>query len=104
MDNIKPPTKIFCFIQSGKDTDWVSTIAICEDGHCLAEHLSSDNCLALQDIGMTSDMKHDRYKEHCPDGYDLVWLDDPANSPELDAAYAKNQELAAKAVLEEANK
>lgn len=86
--------KIYCFINSGKGTDWNIVIALCEDGHCLAQHCSSNEWFAKHDIGIDSDWKHDNYKEHCPDGYELVWLDDPANCPELDEVYKKNQELA----------
>lgn len=92
--------KIFCFINGGRGTDCNIVLAICEDGHCLAQHLSSNEWFARHDIGINSDWKHDKYEEHCQDGYELVWVDDPANSDELAAAYKKNQELAA---IEEAN-
>lgn len=68
-------------------------IALCEDGHCLAQHLSSNEGFAKHDIGLTSDWKHDNYKEHCPDGYELIWLDEPQDSKEIDAAYELNQQL-----------
>jgi hypothetical protein len=85
--------KIFCFINGGNGRDWFPVIAICEDGHCLAEHISSSEWFALHDIGINSDIKHEQYKEHCPNGYELVWVEDARNSVKLDAAYAKNQEL-----------
>lgn len=84
--------KIFCFISSGKDTDWVITYALCEDGHCLGSHCSSSNSFAQHDI--MGEWKHDEYKEHCPEGFELVWIEDANQSPEIDAAYKKNQELA----------
>lgn len=89
--------KIYCFINSGKGTDWIITIALCEDGHCLATHCSSNDYWAKHDIGINSDWKHDEYKKHCPEGYELVWIDDPASSKEVDDAYQKNQELAKQA-------
>lgn len=88
--------KIFCFVNSGRDTNWQIVIALCEDGHCLAQHLSSSEGFAKHDIGITSDCKHEKYKEHCPEGYELIWLDNPESSVDLDAAYEKNQELATK--------
>jgi len=96
--------KIFCFINGGNGSDWFNVLALCEDGHCLAQHVSSSEWWAKIDIGVNSDRQHDQYKEHCLDGYELVWIDDPANSAELAAAYAKNQELAADAALQEIKK
>ena len=88
--------KIYCFVNSGAGTDMQFVIALCEDGHCLAQHLSSSLGFAKHDIGMNSDWKHENYKEHCPEGYELVWIDDPKNSLEIDAAYLLNQQLAEK--------
>lgn len=85
--------KIFCLVNGGRGTDMQNVLALCEDGHCLGQHLSSSEGWAKHDIGITSDMKHDSYKQHCPDGYDLVWLDNPEDSDELKAAYTLNQEL-----------
>ncbi len=96
--------KIYCFINGGNGRDWLNVISICEDGHCLSQHISSSIGFAKHDIGINSDIKHENYKKHCPEGYELIWVDDPKDCPELDAAYAKNQELAAKNVIEESNK
>lgn len=94
--------KIYCFVNSGRGSDMQHVIALCEDGHCLAGHLSSSEGFAKHDIGMTSDWKHDHYKEHCPEGYELIWVDEPGGSPEIDAAYLLNQQIA-KAAEQNAN-
>lgn len=86
--------KIYCFINGGNGTDWFEVVAICEDGHVIGNHISSSESWAMHDIGITSFWKHEKYKEHCPDGYELIWVEDAANSPELKAAFAKNKELA----------
>lgn len=86
--------KIYCFVNSGKGTDWQIVIALCEDGHCLASHCSSNEGWAKHDIGIGSDWKHDKYKEHCPEGFELIWINDAADSKEVDAAYELNQQLA----------
>lgn len=102
MDNLKLPTyqtKIFCFINSVKRTDYNHVIALCEDGHCLAEHLSSNGWFARHDIGINSDNQHELYQEHCPNGYELIWVYEVEGHSGIDAAYAKNQELAAKATI-----
>lgn len=97
MESVK---KIFCFIQSGSGTDFINVMAICEDGHVLANHLSSSKLWAMHDIGINSDWKHEKYKEHCPDGYEVVWLeaDDikeqmKNKDGEFYSAYLLNQQL-----------
>lgn len=85
--------RIYCFINSGKGTDMCSGMAMAEDGHVLAGHLSSSEFWARYDLGLTSDRKHDEYRKHYPDGYELEWVDDPRAHEGLMAAYAKNQEL-----------
>ena len=37
-------------------------------------HYSSGIEWTKHDMGITSDWKHDTYKEKFPDGYELVWL------------------------------
>lgn len=85
--------KIFCFINSGRNTEFQNVVALCEDGHCLAGHLSSSEGWAKHDIGINSDWKHENYKNHCPEGYELVWLDDPNGVPEFESACEKNKQL-----------
>lgn len=66
--------KIFCFI-NGESSIGVFPLALAEDGTCLANHCSSNECWAMHDIGINSDWKHDKYKEHYPEGYELIWLE-----------------------------
>jgi len=93
--------KIFCFVNSGKGTDCQAVMALCADGVFLASHISSSEGFARHDIGITSDWKHDTYKKHCPEGFDLEWVDDPLNHPELMAAYELNQKLGKEAKAKE---
>lgn len=51
-------------------------IGIAEDGAILADHWSSNSYWAQHDLGVTSDWKHDLYKAHYPDGYEVVWVED----------------------------
>lgn len=93
----KPKPRIFCFINSSNFPHAINTAALSEDGHFLASRTSSDLYWAKHDIGITSDWKHEYYKEHYPDGYDLVWLDGiPTQYPEVMAAYAIYVERASK--------
>lgn len=85
--------KIYCFVNGGAGTDWQHVMAIAEDGHCLAQHVSSHEAWAKHDIGLTSEWKHDEYGEHYPDGYELEWVDNPRTHEGLEAAYRLNQKL-----------
>jgi hypothetical protein len=47
-----------------------------EDGTGLTSHLSSNDSFSKHDMGITSDWKHDIYKEKYPSGYELEWIDE----------------------------
>lgn len=93
-------TKILCWVNQGAGTDWQVVMAMTENGHYLASHVSSHELWAKHDIGLTSNWKHDIYSKHCPDGYELEWIDNPESHEGLDAAYKLNQELGALAETE----
>lgn len=73
--------------------------AMAEDGNVLCSHLSSSQGFCRHDMGLTSNWKHNYYKEHYPDGYELVDLTDKKSReellavPEFAAADAKATEL-----------
>jgi hypothetical protein len=94
--------KIFCFINGGSP-GWYNVAALAEDGYCLAGHLSSSEGWAKHDIGIGSDWKHEQYKAHYPDGYELVWLNDDELdiNKEFNLAIKKNEELGEEADLPE---
>ena len=83
-------SKIFVWVCTTVGRDVVCA-AMAEDGEVLAEHMSSNETWARHDMGFTSDWKHDAYKEHYPDGYELVWIESTENEEFL-AAFKKNQE------------
>jgi len=85
---------VFCFVNAGAGTDWQKVMAIAEDGHCLAQHISSNESWAMHDIGYRrSEWKHETYLEHYPDGCYLRWIEDPRHHRGLDAAYQLNQAM-----------
>lgn len=49
-----------------------------EDGkeklNCIAQHWSSGENWCKHDMGITSDWKHDTYKQFHPDGYELEFI------------------------------
>lgn len=83
---------IFCFINGPKDLGDVIVSALAEDGTFLAEHMSSSEWWAKHDIGLTSNWKHEAYKAHYPDGYELEWVDDARTHERLNCAYSKHIE------------
>ncbi len=64
-------------------------IALCEDGVVLAEHVSSSLDWLKHDMGLTSEWKHEAYRTHCPQGYQLVFVDQHmvASHEALNVAY-----------------
>jgi hypothetical protein len=73
-DTTEALPKIFLFIE-GENNWGVFPSALAEDGHCLAGYCSSNKSFAMHDIGFNSTWKHDNYKKHYPNGYELVWLE-----------------------------
>lgn len=81
---------IFCFLNGGSP-EWWNVSAVAEDGEGLAGHICSSPVYFHHDLGLTSDWKHDKYREKYPEGYRLVWVerDDLVNrtaAPEVLAA------------------
>ncbi len=74
-------TKIYlaCFPAAGWGKNDVIGYALGEDGQGLASHLSSNIDYSKHDMGLTSDWKHEVYKEVYPEGYELIWIDDADN-------------------------
>jgi hypothetical protein len=82
--------QIYAFVRD-KDIDGdVYVVAIGEDGTALAGHLSSSPSWARHDIGVTSTWKHEHYAKSYPDGFEVIWIEDPKTDPRAAAAYAKH--------------
>lgn len=81
--------KIYCFINGGS-YGWFDVQALSEEGHFITGHISSTVDFAKHDIGLTSNWKHELYEKYYPDGYGLLWVDDPENNEELNEAYRKH--------------
>ena len=84
--------KIYIFMNGGRGTDWINGMALAEDGTYLAGHISSNEGWFRHDMGLTSDWKHEVYNEYCPNGYELVEVENPRDHKGLQAAYKLNQE------------
>jgi len=88
-----PKIFLMCYPAQGFTPTDVLGFAVAEDGTGLCSHLSSNEEWSKHDMGLTSNWKHDIYNKHYPDGYELVWVDDPDNSPEYQAAFVLNKKL-----------
>jgi hypothetical protein len=89
-------TKIYltCFKYDDKTQDVVG-YALCEDGCCLASHLSSCEEWSKHDMGFwDSTWKHDIYEKHCPDGFELIWIHDADNDEQWLKAMELNKKWA----------
>lgn len=61
-------------IRDAEPTGDVMGYAMTKKHEIIDNHFSSGVNWCKHDMGITSDWKHDRYKEVYPDGYELVWL------------------------------
>src|SRR5690606_9036186 len=88
---------VWCLPAEGWGANDVVGFAMAEDGEVLAQHISSNELFARLDMGVTSERKHDRYREKYPDGYELVWVDEAARESDegFRRAFALNQAQAA---------
>lgn len=83
--------KIFVFKKGHIGRDCIVE-AIAEDGVHMTSHLSSSVDWAKFDMGCgESKRKHDIYREHFPDGFEVEWVDDPHNHAGFKAAWEPNQ-------------
>lgn len=78
--------------------DDVIGYALCEDGYGLASHLSSSKEWSMHDMGYESDWKHEIYKEHCPEGYELIWIEDADNDERWIKALKLNLRLSSEEI------
>lgn len=81
-ESMSDKPKIYLFVSgSYKNRKDVLGTGIAEDGTVLSGHFSSSIDFLKHDLGLTSTWKHDKYKAHYQEGYELVWLDDGNDLP-----------------------
>ncbi|MFA6046920.1 MAG: hypothetical protein WC718_18195 [Phycisphaerales bacterium] len=88
------PTTIFVYCSPAPNWGPGSVLgfAVTEGGRGLASHLSSSVAFSKHDMGLTSDWKHDHYREACPNGFVLDWVDDPKHHDGLQRALEINEQ------------
>lgn len=94
-EKVKPKIYLFC-VPGGMRSGDVIGYALAEDGNGLGSHLSSNEDFSKHDMGLTSNWKHDGYKKHYPEGYDLEWIMEEKldSHARFQKALAINKELA----------
>jgi hypothetical protein len=92
---VTKPTIYLTCVPGGLCPDDVTGVALAADGAGLCAHISSTPEYLRHDMGLTSTWHHDTYRQHYPDGFELIWIDDPATDPRWQAALALNRAKAA---------
>ncbi len=82
---------------NGGPEGFLGAVLLAEDGTCLGSHCCSDECYMPHDLGIlegTRPDRHERFKEHYPDGYRMEFVGHAAveSHKGLSAAFAKNDE------------
>lgn len=86
--------KIYAFVNGRVQWGDYLPTALAEDGTSLAGHCSSSLSFAKHDIGIGSDWKHEAYRKHYPNGYELEWVDDVSTHAGVQAAIARHNAAA----------
>lgn len=84
--------RIYAFCNSCSE-GWHGAMAMCEDGHVLAQHVCSSHGFIAHDLGVVGTWKHEEYAAHCPDGFTVEMVDDPRTHAGVQAAYKLNQAM-----------
>ena len=95
----KPKIFVWC---NRCEPEWHSASAMAEDGTALGGHICSSHSFIAHDMGINENgWKRDIYAEHYPDGFEVVWVEDPKHHAGLDAAYKLNQQRKPEDTVEE---
>lgn len=92
MPEVKPKIYLLCEPYDWGEHHDVIGMALAQDGTGLCSHLSSNIERSKHDMGLTSNWHHDSYDKHYPDGYELVWVDNPDNDEGFQKAVVLNKE------------
>jgi len=90
-----PRIFVAAFTSADRQSNDLDCQALAEDGEGLAECCAPDVESAKRGIGLTSQSNHKSYATHYPDGYDLEWVNDPANHSGWQRALKRNRAKAA---------
>lgn len=90
---------------NGGPVGFMDAVLLAQDGNCLGGHLCSNEYFMPGDLGITEGSRPDRhegFEAHYPDGYRMEFISgrDIKDHDGLNAAFAANQALGAKAAAE----
>lgn len=84
---------IYCFINSAHPAGMMQVVALSQGGRILASDYGRNEHECQSKIGLGGFRHHDQYELAHPNGYMLLWVDDPHNDPELRRVIKINQRL-----------
>ncbi len=81
---------------NGGSSGWYSAVLMAEDGTCLGDHACSAECYMPYDLGIlegTRPDRHETFREHYPDGYQMEFVSFEAakTHEKLQAAFKLNE-------------
>lgn len=86
--------KIYCFVERQDADGEVYCVAVSDDGHLLAAHISSNESWLPHDLGITSSWKHAHYDAHFGAGnWELEHVRNPDSHPGVKQAMQLATEL-----------
>ena len=80
----------FCNLECGGRGDWHHAMCMTEEGEVVAKHICSHHGYMHHDLIERSARKAE-YDRRWPGSWEAVLVEDVANDPALQAAFAKNQ-------------
>lgn len=80
-------------IRDAEPTGDVMGYAVTKDFAEITSHFSSGVNWSKHDMGITSDWKHDIYKQTYPNGYELIWLGEFDRAKEAKEAVKQKEEI-----------
>lgn len=87
----RPP--IYCFINSEHPAGMKQVVAMSQAGRILAEDYGQSDYDCRVKIGLGSMRHHDQYALEYPNGYMLMWVNDPHRDAELRRVIEMNRTI-----------
>jgi hypothetical protein len=84
---------IYCFINSEHPSGMKQVVAMSQGATILAEDYGRSDHECRVKIGLGGFNHHEKYEQVHPNGYMLVWVDDPKNDPELTRVIRVNETI-----------
>lgn len=84
---------IYCFVNSVHPSGMMQVVALSQSGRILAKDYAETEHESRAKIGLGSFNHHDQYELSYPNGYMLLWVNNPREDPELRRVIEINNRL-----------